>query len=89
MEHEAVGYVCLHFLDREGNICDEEIDQNIIALPIYKIKQKEYRIGVAAGREKIDITYAALKAGIINVLIVDEDIAKSVAAHIHRDSTPH
>ena len=36
MEKEAVGDVCLHILDREGNICDEEIDQHITALPIYK-----------------------------------------------------
>ncbi|OUQ17003.1 hypothetical protein B5E84_11135 [Lachnoclostridium sp. An14] len=85
MEQEAVGDVCLHILNKEGNICDETIDKKLIALPLEKIKQKEYRIGVASGREKIDITYAALKAGIINVLIVDEDIAKAVIVHLHQE----
>lgn len=85
MEQGAVGDVCLHILDGNGKICDKDIDSLLIALPLEKIKQKEYRIGVAAGREKIDITYAALKAGIINVLIVDEDIAKAVIAHMHQE----
>jgi deoxyribonucleoside regulator len=51
-----------------------------MALPFDNIKQKQYRIGIAAGRNKIEPVYAALRGGIINVLVVDEDIAKAVIA---------
>lgn len=77
-EKGATGDAFLHILNRSGAICDEELDRQIISIPFKKLKQKEYRIGVAAGREKIDAVYSALKGGVVNVLIIDEDIAKAV-----------
>lgn len=76
----AVGDVCLHVIDLNGKLCDEALDGRIMALPLENIKRKEYRIGIAVGRNKIEPVYAALRGGIINVLVVDEDIAKVVAA---------
>ncbi len=85
MESGAVGDVCLHILDSEGRVCSPAIDQMTVSIPLPMLKQKDYRVGIAAGREKIDIVYAALKAGIVNVLIVDEDIAKAVAEKIRKE----
>ncbi len=81
-EKGATGDAFLHILNRSGAICDENLDQQIISIPFKKLKQKEYRIGVAAGREKIDAVYSALKGGVVNALIIDEDIAKAVLEKI-------
>lgn len=83
VERGAVGDVCLHILDSSGKVCYEDIDQMVISLPLSQLKQKDYRIGIAAGREKIDVVYASLKGGIVNALIIDEDIAKAVVEFIH------
>jgi deoxyribonucleoside regulator len=80
MASGAVGDVCLHVIDQSGRLCDEALDARIMALPLENIRQKEYRIGIAAGRNKIEPVYAALCGGIVNVLVVDEDIAKAVMA---------
>ncbi|MPN59349.1 Deoxyribonucleoside regulator [bioreactor metagenome] len=80
MASGVVGDVCLHVIDQDGRLCDTALDERIMALPFENIKQKEYRIGIAAGRNKIEPVYAALRGGIINVLVIDEDIAKAVAA---------
>lgn len=85
----ATGDAFLHILNRDGEICDEELDEQIISIPLKKLKQKEYRIGVAAGREKIDAVYSALKGGVVNALIIDEDIAKAILEKINRGSSAH
>lgn len=82
-EKGATGDALLHILNCDGAVCDEELDEQIISLPLKKLKQKEYRIGVAAGREKIDVVYSALQGGVVNALVIDEDIAKAVLQKIN------
>ena len=40
-------------------------------------------IAVAAGRYKTEAVYSALKGGIMNVLIIDEDIARDIVERIN------
>lgn len=74
----AVGDICSHIIDINGNICDTELDERTIAVPLDVISQKEYRIGVAQGTSKIDSICGALNGGIINVLITNEETAELV-----------
>lgn len=81
-EKGATGDAFLHILNRSGAICDESLDEQTISISLKKLKQKEYRIGVAAGREKIDVVYSALLGGVVNALVIDEDIAKAILEKI-------
>lgn len=74
-EKGAVGDICTHVIDAEGNICDPELDERTMSVPLEVIKKKKIRIGVACGQSKVDSIYAAIKAEIINVLIIDEETA--------------
>ena len=74
-EKGAVGDICTHVIDAEGNICDPELDERTMSVPLEVIKKKKIRIGVACGQSKVDSIYAAVKAEIINVLIIDEETA--------------
>lgn len=74
----AVGDVCSHLIDIHGNICDKDLDERTVAVPLEIIKQKKYRIGVAQGLSKVDCILGALNGGIINVLITNEETAEWV-----------
>ena len=50
----AVGDICTHLIDINGNICDQELDQRTAAVPLEDIRNKKYRIGVAQGLSKVD-----------------------------------
>ncbi|HHU02170.1 MAG TPA: hypothetical protein GXZ91_03430 [Christensenellaceae bacterium] len=80
LSKDATSEVCLHVLNREGQVCSENIEKRTVTLPIEELKKKQFRIAVAAGRPKTDAVFSALKSGIANVLIIDEDIAKEIVA---------
>lgn len=77
-----ISELCLHLLDASGNICDSTIEKRTVTLSLEELRNKEYRIAVASGRHKIDAVYAALKTGCINVLVVDEEIAKELSFRV-------
>jgi len=74
-ERGAVGDICSHLIDIYGNLCDPELDQRTIAIPLDEIKKKKYRICVAQGLSKVDSMLGALNGGFVNVLITNEETA--------------
>lgn len=68
----AVGDICTHVIDKNGNICDWELDMRTVAVPYDQIKRIETRIGVAIGESKVDSILGALRGNIINVFITNE-----------------
>lgn len=74
-EKGAVGDICTHVIDEDGKICDPELDARTMAVPLDIIKKKKIRIGVASGESRVECICAAIRAEIINVLIIDEETA--------------
>lgn len=74
----AVANVVNHFIGRNGELYGEDIEVRNMGLGLDILRQKEYRICPAVGREKIEAVQAALNGGYINVLIIDENIAKGI-----------
>ena len=77
-EKGAVGDVCSHVIDRNGEICDADLDERTMAIPLAELKRKRIRIGAAQGFSKVDSLCGLLRGGILNVLVTDEVTAKSV-----------
>lgn len=71
----AVGDICSHLIDIHGNLCDPDLDERTIAVPLEEIKKKKYRVCVAQGLSKVDSMLGALNGGIANVLITSEETA--------------
>jgi deoxyribonucleoside regulator len=71
----AVGDILGRFINREGEIADEEINARTIGLDPKALRDKECSICVAGGKSK----HAAVRAGLIaryyNVLVTDEQTA--------------
>lgn len=48
-EKGAVGDICTHVINANGQICDPELDARTMAVPLDIIRKKKTRIGVACG----------------------------------------
>ncbi len=79
----AVGDVLGHFIDRRGEIVDQEIDARTIGLALSDLKRRERVIGIVAGAAKHSVALGALRAAIINIIITDEAVARYVLEHCH------
>lgn len=76
----AVGDMLCHFYDKNGEPVGAELDGRLISTPLQTLKSLNRVIGVSAGVHKVDAILGALRAGLLNVLITDEDTAEAVLA---------
>ena len=74
----AVADICSRIIDQDGRICSTELDERTIGIELDSLRQKEYSIAVAGGREKLPAIRAALNSNVFNVLITDEWIASNL-----------
>lgn len=72
---KAVGDICGNFIDINGNLCNADIQDRTIAIPLKHFKKIPYCIAVAYGKNKLKIAKSALAGHYINVLITDEPLA--------------
>jgi DNA-binding transcriptional regulator LsrR (DeoR family) len=68
----AVGDIGLRFFDAEGHPVEHEINERIIGLDLAQIRRIPRVIGVAGGEEKYEVIRAALRGGLLDVLVTDE-----------------
>lgn len=74
----AVGDIVGRFVSVDGRIVDSSIDARTIGVSLEQLAAKDRRIAVATGRRKRDIVIGALRAGVCNVLIIDEHLAQAI-----------
>lgn len=78
LQQIAVGDICSRFFDREGQICNAEIDDRTVGIKLAELRDKERSILVAGGERKVEAIRAALVGQYANVLITDQYTAKSL-----------
>ena len=71
----AVGDVLNHFMDKDGNLIQTEIEDRVISTDLDKLRQLKHVVGVAGGKDKVTAIKAVLNGGYLNVLITDSDTA--------------
>ena len=69
----AVGDVLNHFMDKDGNLIQTEIEDRVISTDLDKLRQLKNVVGVAGGKDKVTAIKAVLNGGYLNVLITDSD----------------
>ena len=72
----AVGDIICHFIDKDGNVVDTDIDSRLVSVSLDTLNQLENVIGVAAGKHKVSAITSALKGGYLDILITDESTAE-------------
>ena len=75
---DAVGSLCCRFYNSRGEICDKEMDARTMGITIDDIKAADCVLACITGERKAQAVYTALKAGMINVLVVDSQLAKKI-----------
>lgn len=75
-EKGAVGDILMHFIDKEGQLVDSEIEERLISTKLEDIKQRDYIIAAAGGAAKVAAIHTAMTHQLINVLITDEETAE-------------
>jgi len=71
----AVGDILNHFVDKDGNLIQTEIEDRVISTDLDKLRQLKNVVGIAGGKDKVTAIKAVLNGGYLNVLITDSDTA--------------
>ena len=71
----AIGDILCHFVDKDGNLVDSNIESRLITTPLDTLHNLKNVIGVAAGDDKVDAIKAVLNGDYIDILITDESTA--------------
>lgn len=74
----VAGDLNMRLFDLDGLECDTDLKNRTIAIGFEELKKVNRKIAVAAGVYKTDTMLAALKGNLINVLIVDYYLGKSI-----------
>lgn len=74
----VVGDIALRFFDKDGKECKTDLAERMIAISIEQYKKIPTKIAVAAGTSKTNCLYSALKGDLIDVLIIDSQLALSL-----------
>ena len=74
----AVGDILSHFIDKDGNLVQNHIEDRLIGISLDAIKTFKNVIGVAAGENKVEAIKAVLKGQYIDVLITDSSTAEKL-----------
>lgn len=76
LSQHAVGDIGSRFIDREGRICNEQLNARTIGIELEELRQKEKSVLIAGGAQKVDGIRGALQAKYANVLITDQFTAR-------------
>jgi len=71
----AVASIGCLFFDREGQPCGSSLDRRTIGISHDQLEGVPVRVGLAAGRGKLDATLALVRGRVLDVLIVDAPLA--------------
>jgi DNA-binding transcriptional regulator LsrR (DeoR family) len=74
----AVGDVCGHFLDADGQLLDVPLGRRTLGLDLDRLRAIPRVVGVAAGPDKVAVVRAALRGGLVNVIATDSTTMAAV-----------
>ncbi len=76
----AVGDVALRFFDADGAFVRTSLDDRVLGITAEQLRRVRRVVAVAGGADKLDAIAAALRAGMVHVLVTDQRTARELAA---------
>lgn len=80
MEYKPYADIMLRFLDKDGNECCQKLSKRTLAIDLDVYRKIPKKIIVASGTHKGYSLKAVLKGKLVNVLIVDYNLASKLMA---------
>jgi DNA-binding transcriptional regulator LsrR (DeoR family) len=84
----AVGDICGSYFSRDGSHVPLEMNERTIAIGFEEMRAIPNRIGVSGGPGKALANIGAVRAGLLNVLITDEDTAAEMLGILEGEEAP-
>lgn len=84
LQEKAVGDLCSRFIDADGNICNEAVNNRTVGIELADLKNKEQSVLVAGGDHKVNAITAALNGEYANILVTDQFTAKKLVTNDER-----
>ncbi len=78
VQKSAVADILSHFIDLNGKIVDEDLDNRMVTITNDEILKIPYRMGVAGGEEKAHAILSAIRGKYINILITENKAASKL-----------
>ena len=74
----AVGEILGRFFDADGNECDTEFRDRVVSLPLDQLRKLSRVVAVVAGTDRAAAVRSAIRAGLINTLVIDQAGADAI-----------
>ena len=74
----AVGDLLYNFFDINGKLVDHPVNQRIMSIPLSQLRDVPLRVISSGGADKVDVILGAIKLIKCNVLITNEETAKTL-----------
>lgn len=74
----AVGHIAGHFYDKNGQEVENALEERLIGVSIEDLRRCPEVICVAEGEEKAEALVGAIRAGIVNTVIIDDLCANKI-----------
>ena len=84
-EQGAVGDILGQFFKSDGEICVSGMEDNLVGIPIGKLREVENVVCLSGGVEKVEGIIAAARACYFNTLITDEKTASHILKTLEDD----
>ena len=78
IQRGVIGDCCSHFLNRDGNIFEQDMDARVVGASLSTIKKIPNKLLVVSGKEKKEVIRAALIGGLADSLYIDAPTAREV-----------
>lgn len=75
----AVSSICGRYFDMDGYPCNANINERVIGIHIGDLRKVPAKIGLASGVHLARAVESCLRARLLNILIIDESLAKNLS----------
>src|ERR1039457_6237648 len=74
----AVGEILGRFFDASGKECATPLQRRVVSLRLNELRLIPQRVGVVAGSDRASAVLAAVRGGLVNSLVIDEQCATTL-----------
>ncbi|WP_019552587.1 sugar-binding transcriptional regulator [Propionispira raffinosivorans] len=78
MNKQVAGRICCHYINTNGDVCDENLDRRTMGVKLEELKKKRFVMTCITSEKKLKPLVAALKGEYINVLVIDSICAEKL-----------
>ncbi|MDE1549822.1 sugar-binding transcriptional regulator [Jeotgalibaca caeni] len=78
LRKHAIGDIVSRFIDREGKVVDEELNNRTVGIQLEELKKIPHSILIANGTNKVSGVHATLTGGYCNHVIIDTLLAQNL-----------